>query len=110
MSYCLFEGGEFGIEGDMIVRIAWEAANKRMAAASERGSQLSFEGAIQEEGYVTYNDYDQYMEDRKRSELLKLANWDIARVRYEIRDTLLSRGWRPSILHPETRFYAPTPR
>jgi len=108
LNHCLFESEEFQVESSDIIRIAWEAVNKRRAAASERGGQLSFDGAMKEV-YVTYEDYDHYMEERKRRELLKLANWDIARVRIEIRDTLLSKGWRPSTRHPETRFYAPTP-
>jgi hypothetical protein len=79
----------------------------RLEAASKWGNQLLLNGTIQESGYVTYEDYEQYMEERKQRELLKLATYDLGRVRHEIRDTLLSRGWISSPRHPETRFYPP---
>lgn len=90
-----------------IIRIAWEAVEKRRQAATKRGKQLQLNGTAQENGYVTYKDYNQYMEERKQREQLQLANWDLGRVRHEIRDTLLSKGWTASSGHPETRFYPP---
>ena len=44
-------------EEDEIVKIAREAADER--------------------GYAIYDDYEEYMKQRKRQEGLKLSNWDI---------------------------------
>ena len=101
------EDDNFGADENAILRIAWEAVKRRREAAKKRGKQLRLNGTVQETGYATYEDYEQYMEDRRQREQLKNANWDLARVRYEIRDTLLSKGWTASPGHPETRFYQP---
>ena len=94
-------------EENKIIRIAWEAVERRQEAATERGKQLQLNGTAQENGYIVYEDYNQYMEERKQRKQLQLANWDLGRVRHEIRDTLLSKGWTASSDHPETRFYPP---
>jgi len=94
-------------EENEIIRIAWKAVERRREAATKRGKQLRINGTEQENGYVVYQDYNQYMEERKQQEQLELANWDLGRVRHEIRDTLPSKGWAASPHHPETRFYPP---
>ena len=90
-----------------IIRIAWEAVERRREAAAKRGKQLQINGTVQENGYAVYEDYNQYMEEKKQQKQLKLANWDLRRVKYEIKDTLLSKGWRVSPGHRATRFYPP---
>ena len=94
-------------EENEIIRIAWKAVERRREAATKRGKQLRINGTVQETGYTVYEDYNQYMEERKHRERLKLPGWDIRRVRQEIKDILLSKGWTASPGHPETRFYPP---
>ena len=96
-----------GAVENQIIRIAWEAVERRRQAAKKRGKQLQLNGTIQESGYAIYKDYEQYMEERKRREQLKFTSWDLGRVMLEIRITLLSKGWMASSGHPETRFYPP---
>lgn len=106
MKDCLFESEEFQAEGSEVIRIAREAVERRRRAAAERGHQLQLNGTIRDSGYVTYEDYEQYMEERKQREELRFG-WDIAKIMIEISDTLLSKGWMSSQHHPETRFYPP---
>jgi len=94
-------------EENEIIRIAWEAVERRREAATKRGKQLQINGTVQENGYAVYKDYNQYMEEKKQQKQLELANWDLRRVRHEIKDTLLSKGWTVSSGHPATRFYPP---
>jgi len=94
-------------EENEIIRIAWEAVERRREAATKRGKQLQINGTVQENGYAVYKDYNQYMEEKKQQKQLELANWDLRRVKYEIKDTLLSKGWTVSSSHRETRFYPP---
>jgi len=75
------------IHEDEIVKIAREAADER--------------------GYAIYDDYEEYMKQRMLREGLKLSNWDIPNIKFEIRGTLRAAGWVPSPKHPETRFYPP---
>jgi hypothetical protein len=103
---CLF-GEIAGVGENAIIRIAWEAVRRRREAAAKQGRRLQLDGTVGENGYVVYNDYNEYMETGKQQEELKLGNWDIGRVRYEIREILLSKGWMDSQHHPETRFYPP---
>ena len=77
-------------------------------ASAKPGKQLRINGTVQEIGYAVYEDHDQYMEERKHRERLKLTGWDIRRVKHEIKDILLSNGWMVSPVHPETRFYPPS--
>jgi hypothetical protein len=107
LAYRIIGENSFNPEENEIIRIAWEAVRRRREAAAKRGKQLRLDRTIQENGYVTYHDYEQYMKERERRERLKVSNWDLARVRYEIKETLLSRGWKPSPGHRETRFYPP---
>ena len=94
-------------EENEIIRIAREAVERRREAARKRGKQLRLNDTIRENGYAVYKDYNQYMEERKQREQLTIAGWDFGRVRHEIRNTLLSKGWTASPGHPETRFYPP---
>ena len=108
MAYHLTDGtSKLWPEENEIIRIAREAVGRRREAATKRGKQLQINGTIRENGYAVYKDYNEYMERREQQEQLKLANWDLRRVKYEIRNTLLSKGWSPSARHPETRFYPP---
>jgi hypothetical protein len=107
LAYRIIGENSFNPEENEIIRIAWEAVRRRREAAAKRGKQLQLDGTTQESGYVTYSDYEQYMREREQRERLKASNWDFARVRYEIRETLLTKGWRPSPGHRETRFYPP---
>lgn len=102
----LIDSERFGAEEDQIIRIAWEAVEQRRQAAARRGNQLRLNGTIQDSGYVTYEDYEQYMEERKQREQLRFG-WDIAIVMRGISDNLLSEGWTVSRNYPETRFYPP---
>lgn len=95
-----------GVEENEIIKISREAVERRREAATKQ-IQLRINGTVRESGYAVYADFDDYMEVRKRQEQLGLANWDVGRVRHEIRDTLLSKGWTASSGHPETRFYPP---
>ena len=107
MAYESFFGEIAGVGENEIIRIAWEAVKRRREAAAKQGKQLQIDGTARESGYVVYKDYNKYMKRRTRQEQLDLANWDTARVRYEIKDTLVSKGWTDSQHHPETRFYPP---
>jgi len=102
----LIESSEIGGEQNEIIRIAWDAVERRRQAAAKQGAQLRLNGTIQDKGYVTYGDYEQYMEERKQREQLRFG-WDIAKVMREISDNLLSEGWTVSRKRPETRFYPP---
>lgn len=108
MEDCLIESDKSGPQGNEVIRIAWEDVERRRRASAKRGSQLQLNGTIQESGYVTYEDYEQYMEERKEREQLRFG-WDIAKVMLEISDTLLSKGWIVSRNRPETRFYPSRP-
>ena len=107
MKYLFNEDDKQWLEENEIIKIAWEAVKRRREAAIKRGKRLRLDGTVCEEGYVIYKDYEQYMKERAHRDLLKLVNWDTARVRYEIRDILLLKGWMSSSHHPETRFYPP---
>ena len=107
MADYLIESNKFRREENEIIRIAWEAVERRREAARKRGKQLQINGKVRENGYAVYKDYNQYMEKRKQREQLDIATWDLGRVRHEIRDTLLSKGWTASPHYPETRFYPP---
>jgi len=100
------ESNKLRPEGNEIIRIAWEAVERRRQAAARRGKQLRLNGTVRENGYAVYKDYNEYMERRKQQEQLD-PNWGLGRVRYEIRNTFLSKGWTSSPHHPETRFYPP---
>ena len=102
----LIESNKIRPEENKIIRIAWEAVERRRQAGARRGKQLQINGTVRENGYAVYKDYNEYMERRKQQEQLD-PNWGLGRVRYEIRNTLLSKGWTPSPRHPETRFYPP---
>lgn len=104
---------EFENEHDEIVKIAWEAVEKRRVAeeqiARKIGKQQRLDGTVLVcRGYATYEDYDEYMERKKREEQLKLATWDVGRIRFLIRKTLLALEWTASKGHRETRFYPPS--
>jgi len=75
------------IHEDEIVKIARKAADERE--------------------YAIYEDYEEYLWQRVLEEGLNLANWDIPKIKIEIRGTLLEDEWIPSPGHPETRFYPP---
>ncbi len=79
-------------EENEIIRIAWKAVERRREAATKRGKQIRINGTEQENEYAVYQDYNQYMEERKQREQLDTATWDLGRVRHEIRDTLPSKG------------------
>lgn len=102
----LFENNELVLRDKDIVMIAWEAVERRRLAGSVRGKQRLMDGTIVEYGYVTYKDYDDYVERIKQQEHLNLQ-WDMRRLRDRIKNTLLSEVWRYSPHHPETRFYPP---
>ena len=73
------------IHEDEIVKIAWEAAEKR--------------------GYAVYKDYNEYTK-----QLISQGSLDpvrAGRFLQDIRKTLLQHEWIPSPGHPETRFYPP---
>jgi len=53
-------------EENEIIRIAWEAVERRREAATKRGKQLQINGTVQENGYAVYKDYNQYMEEKKQ--------------------------------------------
>jgi hypothetical protein len=76
---CLF-GEIAGVGENAIIRIAWEAVRRRREAAAKQGRRLQLDGTVGENGYVVYNDYNEYMETGKQQEELKLGNWDIGRV------------------------------
>jgi len=63
--------------------------------------------AVEERGYAIYEDYEEYLKQRMLREGLKLSNWDIPEIKFEIRGTLLAAGWTSSPGHPKTRFYPP---
>jgi len=77
------------IHKDEILKIAEEAAKKK--------------------GYAIYEDYEEYLGQRKLREGLKLATWAIPKIKIEIRRTLLKdkwiamrgRGTRPTRFYPE---------
>ena len=107
LSNQLFGNSDLRSEESGILRIAWEAVERRRQAARERGEQLLFNGTVKEAGYTTYDDYEQYMKRLTRQEQLEISGHDLHRVRCDISEALQDRGWKYSPGHPETRFYPP---
>jgi hypothetical protein len=102
------ETDELSPEENEIIRIAWQAVNRRREDAKKRGEQLRIiNGMNQDSGYAVYDDFNQYMGKKKLQKGLKASDWSLGRIRYKIRNTLLSKGWAASRHHPETRFYPP---
>jgi len=75
------------IHEDEIVKIAREAAEKR--------------------GYAIYDDFEEYFEQRKIREGLKVLSWNPAKVMSKIRKTLKAAGWTRRKVCSKTRFYPP---
>lgn len=94
------------LEEQKILKIAWDAVKRRREEAKNRG-QLKLDGVVREIGYVTYEDFEQYMEEIKQKNKLLISKWDAGRIRIEISNILLSKEWVRSQGHPETRFYPP---
>ena len=65
MAAYLIESNKFRLEENEIIRIAWEAVERRREAATKRGKQLQINGTVRESGYAVYADFDHYMEVRK---------------------------------------------
>ena len=101
------ESSKFGFEENRIIKIAWEAVERRREAAAKQGKQLQIDGKTRENGYAVYKDYNQHMEERKQRDKLGAADFSLGKVRFKIRATLLSKRWTASAHHPETRFYPP---
>jgi len=75
------------IHEDEIVKIAREAAEKR--------------------GYAIYDDFEEYFEQRKVREGLKVLSWNPPEVMSEIKETLKAAGWTRRKVCSKTRFYPP---
>jgi len=105
--------GLFGeIHDDEIVKIAWEAAEKRRVAAEEiareRGKQKILDGTVAPcRGYAVWDDFRDYMEQRKLREGLKLTGRDMQELKGKMRKTLKAAGWTDREVHSKILFYPP---
>ena len=92
-----------------IIEIAWRTAEKRRVEEEERARKqprLDGMGATGV-GYAIYRDFEQYIKQRMFQEGLKVGTWNTGKIKFEIKRTLETEGWRVSAGHPATRFYPP---
>lgn len=95
-----------------IIKIAREVAEKRRVAAEElareRGKQQRLDGTVVPcRGYAVYDDFEEYFEQRKIREGLKVLSWEPSKVKSKIRKTLKAAGWTRRKVRSKIRFYPP---
>jgi hypothetical protein len=96
------------INENEILAIAWQSVESRREKAKHSSYRITIDGTEEETGYVRYDDFDQYARGKGINDK-KVSDFTLRKLRFQIRNVLISNRWSVSAHRPETRFYPPGP-